>query len=367
MSPEVNQRSDGFNYAPQAVGPTRRVVEPGEFVFASAHLDHNHIYGMTNGLVEAGATLRYVYDPNPKAVAEYAAKYPGVTPVDSLDAILADPEVKMVSCAAIDNQRGGIGLRVMRAGKDYFADKPLFTTMAQIDDARRVVAETGRKYMGYFSERLHVECAVRAGELVKAGRIGRVVQVLGLGPHRINAPSRPDWFFDLEQSGGILCDIGSHQIEQFLYFTGAQDAQVTSSRVGTYRYKEYAGRGFYDFGDMNLLADNGAVGYFRVDWLTPDALETWGDGRTIILGTDGYIELRKYTDLGGTREQDNLFLVTQHDNERHSLYGKVGFPFFGEMILDCLNRTENAMTQSHVFKTSELAVQAQQNAVVVEK
>lgn len=365
MATEKNQRADGFNYAPEAVGNTQQVVQPGQFPFAAAYLDHNHIYGMTNGLLEAGAELRYVYDPNPEAVKAYLEKYPQAKPVEHFDAILADPEIKMVACAAINNRRGDIGLQVMRAGKDYFADKPLFTELEQLEAAKKVVAETGRKYMGYFSERLHVECAVKAGELVHSGRIGRVVQVMGWGPHRISAPTRPGWFFDLKQSGGIICDIGSHQIEQFLYYTGAKNATVQFSRVGTYRYKQYDG--FYDFGDVSLVADNGSVGYLRLDWLTPNALETWGDGRTIILGTEGYIELRKYTDVGGTREPDNLFLVTNEVNERYNLRGKVGFPFFGALILDCLNRTELAMTQDHVFKTSELAVQAQKQAVIVEK
>lgn len=360
-----DQRVDGMNYAPRATGVSKKVVNPGEFVFAAAHLDHGHIYGMTNGLVEAGADIRYVYDPNPKAIAEYLEKFPQAKAADSLERILDDPEVKLVASAAISCDRPAVGFRIMRAGRDYFADKPLFTRLDQIEEAKKVVAETGRKYMGYFSERLHVECAVKAGEYIKEGRIGRVVQVIGMGPHRINVPSRPPWFFNPEQYGGIICDIGSHQIEQFLYYTSASDATVSCSRVANYRYKQFPG--LQDFGDASLVADNGAVGYFRLDWLTPDALETWGDGRTFILGTHGYIELRKYTDVGGARQTDNLFLVNDEVNERHDLRGKVGFPFFGELILDCLNRTEQAMTQEHVFKTSELAVKAQQQAAVIER
>ncbi len=362
---QVIQRSDGINYAPVSTGVIKRVVEPGVFPFAAVRLDHGHIYGMTNGLLEAGAELAYVHDPNPKAVADFIERYPQAKPVDSLETILSDPKIRLVASAAVNRERAGIGMRVMAAGKDYFADKPLFTTLEQIVEARRATKETGRKYMGYFSERLHVECAVKAGEYVKEGRIGRVVQVIGLGPHRISLPSRPEWFFDPARQGGILCDIGSHQVEQLLYFTGARDATLSYSRVANYRNKQLAG--FQDFGDMSFVTDNGAVGYFRMDWLTPDALEVWGDGRTIILGTHGYIELRKYTDVGGTRQPDNLILVNDKDNIRENLRGKVGFPFFGELILDCLNRTENAMTQEHVFKTSELAVVAQNRAVWAER
>ncbi len=362
---EKNQRADGANYAPEATGVAKKVVKPGEFVFAAAFLDHGHIYGMTNGLVEAGADLKYVYEPNPATRAKYLEKFPQAKVVDTFEEILGNPEVKLVASAGVNNLRGGVGVQTLRAGKDFFSDKPLFTEMDQLDAAKKAVAETKQKYMGYFSERLHVECAVAAGDFIKQGRIGRVVSVTGMGPHRMSVASRPPWFFSYEQTGGILCDIGSHQLEQFLFYSGAKSASIQSSRVANYRYKEYPG--YFDFGDMTLVADNGATGYFRLDWLTPDALETWGDGRMFILGTEGYIELRKYTDVGGTKNRDTLFLVNKDCNERHELHGKVGFPFFGDLILDCMNRTENAMTQDHVFLTSELAIRAQKGATVIER
>ena len=194
------------------------------------------------------------------------------------------------------SERGPLGLRVMDAGKDYFTDKTPFTTLEQLAAARHEVAETGRKYMVYFSERLHVECAVRAGQLIEQGAIGRVVQVIGLGPHRCSPATRPDWFWSREKTGGILTDIGSHQFEQFLHYTGAKSATVVNAAVANYHHKNFPE--FEDWGEANLVADNGATNYIRVDWLNPDGLRTWGDGRTFILGTAGYIELRKYLDVG---------------------------------------------------------------------
>ncbi len=347
-----------MTYAP--VGKPKPVVKPGEFPFAAAALDHGHIYGQCNGLVEAGGELRYVYDPDPEKVKTFLESYPEAKPMESLDAILEHPEIKMVAAAAIPCDRGPLGIRVMEAGKDYFTDKTPFTEMAQLEDTRAAVARTGRKYMVYFSERLHVECAMHAGDLIEEGVIGDVVQVLGLGPHRLSADLRPPWFFRKAQYGGILTDIGSHQFEQFLHFTGAKDAEVTYARVANYANAEYPE--LEDFGEAALVADNGASNYIRVDWFTPDALPTWGDGRTVILGTKGTIELRKYINVATDQTGEHLFLVTEDREEHMELSGKVGFKFFGEMILDCLNGTEKAMTQEHVFKAAELCLLAQEMA-----
>ncbi|EIP99765.1 putative dehydrogenase [Opitutaceae bacterium TAV1] len=350
-----HQKSDGMNYAPQ--GKPSPVVKAGEFVFAAAHLDHGHINGQCNGLSEAGGVLKWIYDPDAKKVEDLRSRFPQAKAARSLDEILDDPEVKLVAAAAVPNVRGPIGCRVMEAGKDYFTDKTPFTTLDQLDQAKATVARTGRKYAVYFSERLHVESAMYATDLVQQGVIGRVIQVIGLGPHRLNKASRPDWFFKKEQYGGILCDIGSHQFEQFLTFTGATDATVTNAAVGNYANPDKPE--LEDFGEANLVGDNGATNYIRVDWFTPDGLGTWGDGRMTILGTEGYIELRKYLDVGREKTGDHVYLVDGKGEHHLQVAGKVGFRFFGELILDVLNRTEKAMTQRHTFKAAELCLRAQ--------
>lgn len=351
-------KQNGMNYAPK--GKPAPVVAKGEFQIAAVALDHGHIFGMCNGLTEAGAELKWVYDPDPKKVAEFQKAFPGAACADSLEQVLSDPEVQLVAAAAIPNKRCDLGIRVMEAGKDYFTDKTPLTSLEQLERAKEAVKRTGKKYMVYYSERLHVESAVFAGQLIKEGAIGRVLQVLGMGPHRLNAPSRPDWFFEKEQYGGILCDIGSHQIEQFLFYTGATDATVAGSRAANYNHPDHPE--LEDFGDCMLTGDNGATQYFRVDWFTPDGLSTWGDGRTFLMGTEGTMELRKYVNVAEEREGDHLFLVNKDGEQHFRLSGKVGFPFFGELILDCIHRTEKAMTQEHAFKAAELCVKAQMQA-----
>ncbi|HIF4730834.1 Gfo/Idh/MocA family protein [Citrobacter amalonaticus] len=349
-------KHDGMHYAPTS--KPQPVVKPGEFIIAAAALDHGHIYGMCNGLTEAGATLKWVYDPDPAKVARFLQQFPQAQVADSLETILNDATIDLVASAAIPSERCSLGLKVMAAGKDYFTDKAPLTTLEQLEDAKAMVAKTGRKYAVYYSERLHVESAVFAGELIRQGAIGRVIQTLGTGPHR-EGSDRPDWFYERRYFGGILCDIGSHQIEQFLFYTGNSDAHIVASQVRNVNHLQYPQ--FEDFGDAMLAGDNGATGYFRCDWFTPGGLSTWGDGRLTLLGTEGYIEIRKYVDL--TRgEQDVVYLVNKEGEFRYPVTGKVGFPYFGQLILDCIQRTENAMTQEHAFKAAELCIKAQMQA-----
>jgi predicted dehydrogenase len=185
-----------------------------------------------------------------------------------------------------------------------------------------------------------------------------VVQTVGLGPHRLNRATRPDWFFRKDCFGGILTDIASHQIDQFLHYTGSDTAEVT--HAFTANYANLSDPELQDFGEINLRSDRG-TGYIRVDWFTPDALPNWGDGRLTILGTQGYIELRKYVDVGGQKGTDHVILVNGDRCEKIDA-SDAGLPYFARLAHDIKHRSETAMGQDHCFKVMELALRAQQMA-----
>lgn len=346
---------DGANYAP--TGEAEKVVGAGEFCFAATHLDHGHIYGQCNGLRDAGASCKWVYDPDPVKIEKFLEAFPEAQVAERFSQVLQDSEVKLVSSAAIPNERAEIGRQVMAAGKDYFTDKSPFTTLQQLESIKDVVKVTGRKYMVYYAERLHNDAAWTAGELIEQGAVGRVLQVLNLAPHRLAKPTRPLWFFDKECYGGILTDIGSHQVEQFLTYAGCSSATINFARVDNLNNSDTPE--LEDFGEMSMTADNGASFYSRVDWFTPEGLRTWGDGRTFIVGTEGTMELRKYIDVAREAPSSRLLLVNSAGEQDIECLGKSAFPFFGRLILDCINRTENAMTQSHTFRAAQLSMKAQ--------
>ena len=322
-------------------------------------VDHRHIFGQLAGMLELGCTCKgWWTEGDPQPVEGFVKRFPDIPRVADRRELLDDPEIDLVLLADIPARRAERAIEAMRAGKDVMTDKPGCTTLEQLDAIRAAVAETGRIWSIDFSERFEVPAVGKAAELVREGAIGKVVQTVGLGPHRLNRPTRPDWFFERDAYGGVLCDIASHQIDQFLFFTGSDDAEIVASSVGNFAHP--GDPGLEDFGEILLRSDKGQ-GYIRVDWYTPDALPTWGDGRLTILGTEGTIELRKYVDITGREGTDHVFLVNGERCE-HIDGSKTPLTYFRDLANDIRDRTETAMSQAHCFKVMELALKAQARA-----
>lgn len=326
--------------------------------FAVTGLNHGHIYNQTDSMLEAGAEAVCFFAPEDDLAAQFESVYPHIPRVETLDEILEDGSIQLVLNAGIPVERAPIGIKVMQHGKDYMVDKPGMVTLEQLDETRRVQTETGHIYSVCYSERFLSRATAKAEELVKAGAIGEVIHTVSLGPHLRRFHTRPDWFYLKEKYGGILTDIGSHNFDQFLHFTGSKTAEIVSSQVANFHHPQYPQ--LEDFGDVIVRGDGG-VGYIRVDWFTPDGLGTWGDGRLFITGTDGYIELRKYIDIAGRPGGEHLFLVDHHGIQ-HIDCKDVPLPYAPRLIDDIIDRTETAMTQEHSFLAMELAISAENQA-----
>ena len=330
--------------------------------FSVIGINHGHIHGQIEAAIRGGGVMHSFYAKEPDLAAAFQKRYPEVKMARNEDEILQDKSVQLVLSAAIPADRAPLGIRVMKSGKDYMVDKPGIITLEQLAEVRKVQAETKRIYSIMYSERLENKATIKAGELIASGAIGKVIQTIGLGPHRMNAKSRPSWFFERDKFGGIICDIGSHQFDQFLFFTGSTEANIVSSQTGNVNHPQYPQ--FEDFGDV-MLRGNGGTGYIRVDWFTPDGLNTWGDGRLTVLGTEGFMELRKYTDLGGRAGGNHLFVVDSRET-RYVDCSQVELPYGKQLISDVVNRTETAMSQAHCFLATELALKAQHQAYTLQ-
>lgn len=353
----IAQSSGAFTVEPASAKP--EVKAEHSIKFAVVGLDHAHIYSMTAAIQRGGGELVSVYAKDPAQLAEFRKRFGDVKLAAGEDEILNDKSIQLVAGAPIPDLRAPLGVRVMKAGKDYLADKPGITTLEQLAAVRRTVKETGRKFAVMYSERLEVRSAVYAGELIQQGAIGKVIQTVNLAPHQVNAPARPQWFFDKARYGGILTDIGSHQADQFLYYTNSTRAKVVSAQTGNLAYPQYPK--FEDFGDM-VVSGNGGTGYIRVDWYTPQGLGTWGDGRLFVLGTEGYIELRKYVNVASGLKGGNHLYIVDKKEARYIDCKDVVLPFGPQFVADVVNRTEVAQNQDQALLAAELVLKAQKNA-----
>jgi predicted dehydrogenase len=354
----------------EVVPPSAPVTPRYSIRFAVCGISHGHIYGMVEAIKRGGGILVKAWGQEPDLMAAFQKRYPDVPIAKSQDEIVHDSTIQLVLSSQVANERADLGMRCMKAGKDFLSDKPGVTTLEQLDELRNVIASTHRIYAIMYSERLEVKAAVKAGELVRAGAIGQVIQTINIAPHQIiqkpggDAGSlgknggRPDWFWNDVQYGGILCDIGSHQVDQFLFYTGSTRAEVVSSQVANVRHPDHPH--FQDFGDLMLHGNNG-FGYVRLDWFTPDGLGTWGDGRLFILGTEGYMEARKYVNVGVSKEGNNLFIV-DGKGARSIDCNNVPLPFGPQFVSDIVNRTHTAQDQTQCLLAAELVIKAQMMA-----
>jgi predicted dehydrogenase len=307
--------------------------------------------------VRGGGELVSFFAKEPELASAFAKRFPGAKLARSEREILEDSSIQLIVSASIPNERAPLGVAAMQHGKDFMVDKPAATTLEQLAELRRVQAAT-RRIFSVLIERHESKTINRAGELIKNGAIGDVVQTVGLAPHRMSPESRPPWFFKRNQYGGILCDLASHNLDAFLFLTTSTSAEVVASQAGNAHHPQYPE--LEDFGDV-MLKGNGGAGYIRVDWFTPAGLSTYGDSRLTILGTDGYIELRKNVDIAGRPGGNHLFLV-DNKGAQYMNCDDVPLSYPERLVSDVVNRTETSSSQAMTFLAMQLALEAQNKA-----
>jgi predicted dehydrogenase len=340
--------------------------------------DHNHLYEIIDRLVKAGAEA--VAHTAEGSFVEHYAGWQAGSQERSYDDILADDTIDIIVTAAIPNRRASIALAAIEAGKHVISDKPGLTSMEQLDAVRAAVADRpGRPWTVLFTERFENRAINEAVRLAQSGAVGTVVHVVGAGPHTMWAKRRPDWFWDPEATGGILVDIGSHQVDQFLSITGATaaDVSIVTSMVGNVASPDHPA--MQDIGSMTLAcrplgpprpglgepsrspearARGTMVGDHRLDYLTARGLGTWGDCRLTIVGTEGTIEARANIDVAGAEGAEHLIVVDGDGTRRVDISGVV--VDWAELALaDVADGGERLMTQQHPIDVTDVCLRAQ--------
>src|SRR5204862_1806991 len=142
------------------------------------NIEHPHIYGMTYAKKRSGGKLVAVYAKQADLINAFSKAHPEAKLAKSENEILEDASIQLVLSSGIPDERAPLGIRVMQHGKDYMVDKPGIITLQQLSEVRRVQKATKRIYSIMYSERFENRATVKAGELVKAGAIGKVSQTI---------------------------------------------------------------------------------------------------------------------------------------------------------------------------------------------
>lgn len=335
-------------------------VVSGRLVFAAIGLDHGHIIAMCKNLEVHGGYLKWIYDENINKAKMLKKQFPNAKICSSAQEILCDKEVKLIISTIVPNKRAELGIEVLKAGKNYFTDKIPMTSLDQIEAVKKVLETTDKHFFVSFSKRMNNEAAFYATELIKAGAIGRVLQILQVETHtHVANSSKAEWFYDEKMNGGLLGDFGCHLIEQHLHFSGCEDTKLISSRLSNIKNDKYPN--FSDYADMSLLSANGVSGQIRVDWLAPNWINGWGEDRTTIFGSEGYIELGKFYDEDGN--ENDMHILNGEGEYFVKVAGKIGLPFYKDLVLDCIYDTDNSIKFSHIEAVVKLAIEAQEKAI----
>jgi predicted dehydrogenase len=331
--------------------------------FAVIGIDHRHVYELAQHLIDAGMECAgwWPVTTNPHVLAGFRKRFAQLPEVSDRERMLEDRSVQLIVTAAVPSERAVLAIEAMRRGKDVLADKPGITTWADLAAVEAAVIQTGRRFIVAFGDRWGSPASARAKELVRAGAIGRLVSTTGMSPHRLNRETRPGWFWSARTNGSILVDIGCHQIDSFLSLTGREEAEIVHAAVRSVAPERTPVADFQDWGEM-ILRNDVASATMQMHWFTPNGLADWGDGRTFIVGTEGFIELRKNLDLAGREGGQHLFLVTNERTEHIACAGK-RTGAYQALVADLRDRTETAMGQSHCFAVCRLALMAEDRAL----
>jgi predicted dehydrogenase len=335
-------------------------------VFSVVGLNHAHIYGQTQGLLDTGKwRLKHVHAEETDLLKVFQERYPDATAAASVDDVLGDPEVELVASAAINAHRGPLAVRTLEAGKHFFVDKPCVTTLEHLEAVKSAVEATGRRWFAFFGEMVTDAAVEWVHDQVAKGNLGEPVHFMGLGPHTLRFASRPAWFWKADLYGGILNDIASHQMAQFIYWM-LQDPVPQFSRVGNLHHPEVPE--FEDFGDALVTGSKGATGYFRVDWFTPEGMPVFGDIRQQFITTEATVEHRKTIDIGAPEgHRAPRLIVTRKSSGPECVdLQDAKAPFFDRLTSDVEQGSETAIPFSLSYTASKTILELQRDAVALE-
>lgn len=197
--------------------------------------------------------VKFVVDASVDRRAFVEASFPRTVAIESIEPVLADPEIDGIVIATPAGTHFKLALQALRAGKHIFVEKPLATSAAEVDElareasARRLTVMVGHTFI-YNSAVRYVKKLIDAGDLGEVRYI--YSQRLNLG--RIRSDIDALWNF------------APHDISIIQYWLGDPDP-LSVSRQGM----AYMQDGIDDVVFLNLVYPQKILANIHVSWLDP--------------------------------------------------------------------------------------------------
>ncbi|NPV80086.1 MAG: Gfo/Idh/MocA family oxidoreductase [Firmicutes bacterium] len=255
-------------------------------------LAHPHIYDFLNeALGLDGVRLTGIVEEDATTRLNASKRYGQVPAFETMDDLLESVDVDLIATAAVNNRKADIIVNALKKGKHVISDKPLVTTMEDLERVKEAFREAGpnARLCMLLTERYNPSL-VTAKQVIDSGEIGEIVNCIALRPHRLAPSTRPLWMFNRKEYGGIIVDLAIHDIDILRWFTGSDIAKIFAAHHSNSRFRQF--KEFEDNGEIFLALDNGSTAFIRVDWLTPDGYPHHGDCRVLVVGTKGQVEAR---------------------------------------------------------------------------
>lgn len=312
---------------------------------------HGHIYSLVKEVEASHKTdLVAACEEHVDTRAEATAKGVVLTH-NSAEDLIAHADCDVIGIGDYYTRRGSLVIAALKAGKHAITDKPLCTSLDELDEIARLAKEkklsVGCMFTMRGSRQMH---GLR--QLILGGAIGEVHAISFGGQHPLNLGSRASWYFEPGKHGGTINDIGVHAIDAIPWMTGLQFKTINAARCWNAFAPEYPH--FKDGAQMMLTMTNGCgvlgdVSYFMPDQGGYSLPYYW---RMTIWGREGVLETATVSQT-----------VTQTVNGRleHQPLPEVPTGYFEQFLKDIEGQSEpNDLTTEEVIASSRTVLKIQQ-------
>lgn len=258
--------------------------------FVGIGFAHGHIDSVVRGFrAMPGVELVGIWDADPHRLADRQAKL-GVPAFADYREMLDATKPHFAAVCPANCDKGDVIAECAARGVHVFADKPLVIRRPDLEKAETAVRRSGIEAWAYLTLRYSPPFYTIA-QRIAGGEIGEVVSVYAAGPHKLNLPMRTREMLDADLNGGVLVDLGSHDIDLARWYIGREPVDVVAT-MACRRFTQVPN--FYDTAQAFFRFEGNIPAYIEESWLQPDASR--GDRRCLVVGTQGTLEYRACDD-----------------------------------------------------------------------